>query len=383
MYDTCTVFGGYEVADYNAESVSSAVEGFDGVAVGEELVVADAVEVAAFAGRDEGISRLVFAAEIAGERRLGEDNDGVGMGIGILGGYDGVVYIGADGEACVAGERPRGSRPSEEMHARRIGRDAVCGFWVLLVVLVIYVGGYGLEGGILAEVGDFKHSDDGGIFHGFVAAGLVELVRGEASASGGGERLDSIAFVEEVFVVEFLEEVPDGLDVVVFVGNVGVFEVNPVAHFDGECVPAVFEFHDGTAALGVIGFDADFGADVFFGDAEFLFDGEFDGEAVRVPACFAADEAAFHGLEAAEGIFDAAGEYVVDAGHTVSGGRAFVEHERGLAFALADAAVEYIILLPEVEGFAVELRQIELVVLGVILFHSDKALAGRARPCAI
>jgi hypothetical protein len=56
----------------------------------------------------------------------------------------------------------------------------------------------------------------------------------------------------------------------VFVGNVGVFEVHPVAHLFGQLVPLVGELHHGLAALAVVFFDGDLLADVLLGDAQFF-----------------------------------------------------------------------------------------------------------------
>ena len=139
--------------------------------------------------------------------------------------------------------------------------------------------------------------------------------------------MDGITLVQQFFVVQLAEQPPYRLDVVVFKGDVGVVEVDPVAHFAGDVVPQVLVAHHGFTALGVVFVNCDFGADVFFGDAQFFFNAEFDGQAVGVPASFTFYAFALHGLVAAKQVFYRTRHDVVDAGHAIGGGGTLIKNK--------------------------------------------------------
>ena len=118
-------------------------------------------------------------------------------------------------------------------------------------------------------------------------------MRAEAGAGSGRVGLDGIAFIKQTFVVQVFQQEPQGLDIVVGEGDVGVVEVEPVTHLAIEVVPHILVFHHLLAASAVVVVDADLRADVFLGDAEFLLHAEFHRQAVGVPASLADDMLAF------------------------------------------------------------------------------------------
>ena len=105
--------------------------------------------------------------------------------------------------------------------------------------------------------------------------------------------------------------------------------------------------------------DRDFFADIIAGDAQFLFHAEFNGQTVRIPAPFAFDALAFHGVVAAENILDGTGHDVVNPRHTVGRRRAFVENIAIRRVPLFDAFLEDMLGVPEVEDFPVYFGQVE------------------------
>ncbi len=84
-------------------------------------------------------------------------------------------------------------------------------------------------------------------------------------------------------------------------------------------------------------------------DAQLLLDLDFDGQAVGVPTCLAENAAAAHGLVAADGVLEGAGQDMVDAGEAVGGGRTLVEDE-GLPLGPSlQGGGQQVVLLPALE----------------------------------
>ena len=61
--------------------------------------------------------------------------------------------------------------------------------------------------------------------------------------------MDGVAFVEIAFLVKLFKQIPEGLDVLVVVGDVGVVEVHPIAHLFGEGGPLLGVFQHLLTAL--------------------------------------------------------------------------------------------------------------------------------------
>ena len=199
-------------------------------------------------------------------------------------------------------------------------------------------------------------------------------MRAEAGAGSGRIRLDGIAFIEQAFVIEVFQQEPQGLDVVVGEGDVGIVEVDPVAHLAGEVVPHVLVFHHFLAAGAVVVVDADLLADVFLGDAEFLLHAEFDGQAVGVPAGLAHHMFAFQGLVAAHHVFDRAGHHMVDARGAVGARRSFEEHKGVVLVAVVKAFLEGVVLFPITADFIGCLCEIQLFIFLVVVVHKHGVL---------
>jgi hypothetical protein len=137
-----------------------------------------------------------------------------------------------------------------------------------------------------------------------------------------------VALVEEPVVPQLAHEPPDGLDVVVGEGPVGVGRVDPHAGALGQRRPVLDVAADrGPAAL-VERLDA-VGLDLVLGvQAELALDLELDGEAVAIPPALAGHVAAAHGLEAREQVLERPRPHVVQARLAVGGGRPLVEDPR-------------------------------------------------------
>lgn len=78
-----------------------------------------------------------------------------------------------------------------------------------------------------------KHLELGchrGVLHIAIAAGLVQFVTAEAGAGSGRIGLYGVALVEQALVVKLLQQPPEGLYVLVVIGDIGVLHIHPVAH---------------------------------------------------------------------------------------------------------------------------------------------------------
>ncbi|GAA3106643.1 hypothetical protein GCM10020254_60690 [Streptomyces goshikiensis] len=165
---------------------------------------------------------------------------------------------------------------------------------------------------------------------------------------------------QQALVEDLLERPPHGLDVLGVHGAVGVVQVDPVAHPGREIGERVGVAGHGLAALGVELGDA-VRLDVLLAvEAQFLLDGELDGQAVAVPAGLAGHVVAAHGAEPGEDVLEDAGLDVVRAGHAVRGRRALVEDPLGAALGLLQGLGEGLALAPEVEDGVLKGRQVDL-----------------------
>ena len=246
--------------------------------------------------------------------------DGLG-GVGVVRAHAYIFNIGSHAERGVGGQRPGRGGPGEEHRlspARHLG----------------------------LRVENVELRRGGRVLHVAVAARLVQLVGAKPRACGGRIRLNSVALIEQSFLVKLRQEPPKRFDVRVLVGDVRVFHVHPVTHLVAEVGPLFREHHHVFAAAGVVVLDRDGASDVFLRDAQFLFHSEFHGQTVRVPARLTVHLEALHRFVTAEHVLDGACHDVVDAGMPVGGGRSFEEYVGGAALAFGHAFMEKVRPVP-------------------------------------
>ena len=191
-------------------------------------------------------------------------------------------------------------------------------------------------------------------------------MRTKARACGRAVRLDRITFVQQTLVVEAFKHVPHRFDITIFEGDIGMLQISPIAHQPGFFFPQVFVAQHGAAAGGVVFLDGYFFTDVLFRNAEFFFHRKFNGQAVRVPAALTIHAVAFQGLVAAKKVFHRTAHHVVDAGLAIGRRRPFVEYERMSRVALLDGLLEDAFVLPELQDFGVDGREIKVFKFAVV-----------------
>ena len=290
-----------------------------------------------------------LGVQVGTHASLGHD-DGDGLGIvGVVGLNGHVVDFRAYAECSVGGQRPRCGRPCHEV------RLAPASPFLTRI--------YGLE-----ECGHRR------ILHVAIATRQVQLVTRESCTGSWAIGLDGVALVEHILLVELLQEPPKGFDVFVIIGDVGVVEVDEVAHALGEVAPFLREHHHVLAALAVVLLRRDVArrlvvVDVGLGDAQRLLDAKLHGQSVRVPASLTMHLIAFHSLVAVESVFQRATQYMMDARMSVGGGRTLEEYELRTALSFCDTAVEDVFLLPLLKHLPVCLGQVHRFVFGESFSH--------------
>jgi hypothetical protein len=171
--------------------------------------------------------------------------------------------------------------------------------------------------------------------------------------------LNFVALVEQALVPDLLQQPPDRFDVLRFVGDVRVIQIDPVAHAAGEVVPQLAVLQHALAAGRVVAVDAVVEDVLAVLQPQLFFDLDLDGEAVGVPAGFALHAVALHRLVPAEQVLDRPRHDVVDAGASVGSGRAFVKGKRRRPFALGEALFEKVFLFPALQDTLFEGGQVE------------------------
>ena len=136
-------------------------------------------------------------------------------------------------------------------------------------------------------------------------------------------------------------------------------EVEPEADPLRQAIPLLQEREHRRAALRVEALDTDLLLDLGLrGDAQLLFDGDLDREAVAVPSALSLDAEPAHRLKARVDVLEHTREDVVGARRPVRGRRALVEDPLLGSLAQLERALEHVALAPAGEHVDLEGRQL-------------------------
>ena len=212
------------------------------------------------------------------------------------------------------------------------------------------------------------------IFHIAIAARQVQFVRRKSRSGGRRIWLNRIAFVEHILLIEALQQPPERFDILVVVGDIGMVEIDEIAHPLGQFTPFLRVHHHVFAAFQVIVLRRNVAwrlvvVDVGLRDAQSLLNAKFHRQSVRVPTGLAMHLKALHRLVTIERVLQRTTQHVVDARMTVGRGRTLVEHKLRTALALRDTAVENVVLLPLFENLIVRFGQVHRLMFGKSFCH--------------
>ena len=130
-------------------------------------------------------------------------------------------------------------------------------------------------------------------------------------------RLDGLTLVEKSLVVDFLEKIPESLDITVVICDVRIIHIDPITHTFGHIHPLCSIFHDLLAACVIVLFHRNLRADIFLGYTQHLFHTKLDRKTMGIPSCTTVHLKSALSLVSAYCILDGTGHDMVDTRHTV------------------------------------------------------------------
>ena len=247
--DTSTILGGYIVARNYTESTIGRLNPW------ENLLVTHVEKVFASIFGNYSIRYYLVAVLVILERKFCALRIQVSVYpflchyhgnrlaiIHIIGANCNIFNLAANAECCVRRQSPRCGCPSDEIRFSPASH-------------------FGLR------FNDCKLSGYGCVFHIAVATWLVKFVGAKSGTCSRRIRLNGVALVKQVLVVQLLEQPPQSLDVAVIVSDVRIFEVNPVADAFGKVGPVACVFHHFATACVVVVLYGNLLADIFLCDA--------------------------------------------------------------------------------------------------------------------
>ena len=129
-------------------------------------------------------------------------------------------------------------------------------------------------------------------------------MRGKSGTAAGAVGNNLVAVVEKLFGIELLECPPYGFNVLVVVGDIGVFKISPEADSFAHILPQILILPNALAALVDKGNDAVLFDIGLAAEAELLFNLKLNGQTVRVPARLTLDVVTLHRAVPGDKVFD-------------------------------------------------------------------------------
>ena len=141
---------------------------------------------------------------------------------------------------------------------------------------------------------DFKFHVNGFFLYVFVA--LRHFVRRKRRSATRTIRNDFMSLIKQTFFGNGFERPPHRFDIIVVIGDVRMLHIHPVTEAVAHLFPFVGIFPDGLLAFLYERFDTVFFDILFAVEPEFLFDFEFYGKSVSIPARFSQNVLTLHRL---------------------------------------------------------------------------------------
>ena len=170
---------------------------------------------------------------------------------------------------------------------------------------------------------------------------------GQRRAAAGAVGHHLVPPVEQALVRDLLQAPPDGFDVAVIIGDIGLVHVHPECHPLGHLLPFLLVLPDGLLALLDEGLDAK-GLNLLLAvQAQLFLHLQLHRQAMGVPAANAEHLLALHGMETGKQVLHRPGHHMADVGLAVGGGRPFIEGEALLPLVVVQALLHDAVFLPE------------------------------------
>ena len=202
-----------------------------------------------------------------------------------------------------------------------------------------------------------KFDEGGSVLN--VLVTLRNLVARQSGAAARAIRNDLMSLVNEAFFVYFFKAPPDGLYVVVVVGDVRIVHIGPIADSVGHNFPFVLIFPNAFLALLNERFYAVFFYFRLTVDAEHFFHFQFNRQSVSIPPRFSQNVIALHCLVARNDVLHNARQDMSDMRFAVGRRRAVVKTEFGMSFVLFDAFLEDVVFFPKLQNLFFSFHEIE------------------------
>ena len=196
-----------------------------------------------------------------------------------------------------------------------------------------------------------------------VAPRLIQLMRTKSGAIRRRVRLYGIALVEQSFLINIFQKIPQGLDVTIVVSDVRVVHIHPVAHSLGHVLPFGGVFHHLFAAGAVIVLDGNLSPDVVLMYSELLLDANLHRQAMSVPPSAAINLEACLRLIPTNSILYGTGHHMVNARLSIGGRRPLKKNELWGPISQLERFLECVIFLPTFQNFISCRDQIKAFVL--------------------
>src|SRR6185312_4723668 len=116
-----------------------------------------------------------------------------------------------------------------------------------------------------------EHGHNRSVLYILITSGLIQLMRAETRARSRRIRLDADALIQQPLFIKLCQDPPKGFYIIVFEGDIGMLEVDPITHPAGELIPFVLVFQYFPAAGLVIFGNRDLFSYIFLSDTEHLF----------------------------------------------------------------------------------------------------------------
>ena len=187
-------------------------------------------------------------------------------------------------------------------------------------------------------------------------------------------RLDSIAFINKVFIVNLFKQPPYTFHVFWLISDIWIFHIHPITHLLCEIIPNICIAHDGIATCFIIVFYTYFFTNVFFGDSQLFLHTQFNRKTMCIPTCFTFYLKSFLSFKTAKNIFNSTPHYMVYPRHTVCRWRSFKKDIRLLTFTTAYTLFKNVIFFPISKNFFSYFRKVKSFIFRELCAHFTRFL---------